>query len=686
MKKLKFVLFPIVLLFVVVFTGTIIRATTPTVDVVLTSVFDETNILSQGSVSKTYGSTFSFDTNVLNGLPEGTTFAYWVVNGSVRPELLINHQFTITNQLELVAVFSPANKHTVLFMDSNGKLLKTAFVNNGETISDSGIMIPSKPGFEVKTGLDKWNGSLTNITKDEVFILQYNKVTTATYALSVSGGSGAGTYNYNDVVTVNAEVPGGKYFSHWKEGTHIVSYNQSYKFSMLTARSIEAVFVDSPVTATPVVSMSNNLQIRDWYRSYLCQFLIPEGYTYVEHGIITSMNSGVINFDTGDVVRRLSNKFFGETNEFVMSIPIGSHKSARAYLVVKQGDTILTYFSDNIPYSVEMMPSNGAQEPSGSGTQELPYLISNASELYWISQNSASWNKYFEQTSHIDLSMTKYWYEGAGWLPIGVDISNSFTGSYDGKGYIIDGLTVNRPNTGNVGLFGHVGNSTATTTIKNLGLTNVEVRGARGAGSLIGRVTGQVNTVVSYCYADGGIVVGDGATGGLVGTFNSYMETPSRAQAAHFPRLIYSYANINVSYSGKVDAGKDKFGGLAGCGQKGTIENSYAMGSVTADGCDRVGGLAGCIDLEGKVENVYSTGQVSGSNATQIGGLVGRLGSGVPSLYNFWDTQTSGQATSAVGDGKTTSEMKTQGTYTGWNFTTIWNISSSINNGYPYLR
>ncbi len=35
---------------------------------------------------------------------------------------------------------------------------------------------------------------------------------------------------------------------------------------------------------------------------------------------------------------------------------------------------------------------------------------------------------------------------------------------------------------------------------------------------------------------------------------------------------------------------------------------------------------------------------------------------------------------------KTASEMKTQSTYEGWNFETIWNINSSINNGYPFLR
>jgi len=61
----------------------------------------------------------------------------------------------------------------------------------------------------------------------------------------------------------------------------------------------------------------------------------------------------------------------------------------------------------------------------------------------------------------------------------------------------------------------------------------------------------------------------------------------------------------------------------------------------------------------------------------------------------FWDTQTSGQSSSAAGTGKTTAEMKTLSTFTsaGWDFegeiangtNNYWDLSGSINNGYPYL-
>lgn len=330
-----------------------------------------------------------------------------------------------------------------------------------------------------------------------------------------------------------------------------------------------------------------------------------------------------------------------------------------------------------------------AVEPSsGNGEAGNPYQIATLANLYWIAEVSSRWDKHYIQTANIDAHATKDWFEGAGWTPIGSEVR--FTGSYDGQGYYIERLKIDRPDTDNVGLFGHVGDDSAATTIKNLGLKDVSVKGARGTGSLIGRVTGNINTVVENCYALGGAVIGDGATGGLVGSFNSFQDNPANAEGFR-PRMLRCYTDIAVSFSGKAEAGKDKFGGLAGCAQKGRIENSYARGSVTADGGSRIGGLAGCFDLRGRIENCYSTGAVSGSEATEIGGLSGSSGTGANAgswANSFWDTETSGRDTSAAGTGKTTEQMKTQSIFTGagWDFEEIWAIDAAINDGYPYLQ
>ena len=69
-------------------------------------------------------------------------------------------------------------------------------------------------------------------------------------------------------------------------------------------------------------------------------------------------------------------------------------------------------------------------------------------------------------------------------------------------------------------------------------------------------------------------------------------------------------------------------------------------------------------NITGDVTQCYSTGSVSGAG----GGLVGFNGGVVTG--SFWDTQTSGQAASDGGTGKTTAEMQTAKTFldAGWDF------------------
>ncbi|MFO8011269.1 MAG: hypothetical protein R6U89_10740 [Dehalococcoidia bacterium] len=327
--------------------------------------------------------------------------------------------------------------------------------------------------------------------------------------------------------------------------------------------------------------------------------------------------------------------------------------------------------------------------------------------LLWISTTSSSWGAYFEQTADIDASDTSGWNIGAGFSPIGGGgTDQKFDGVYDGGGHVISNLTINRPNTVNVGLFGHIGESGSGdgVEIKNLVLTNVDIKGARGTGSLVGRVTGDENTFITRCTASNGTVIGNGATGGLVGSNNSYVETPSDRN--HHPTIQYSYANVSVSWS-TIGAG-DKIGGLAGCNQKGKIYYSHARGSVTVDNSgeqteptpQRVGGLAGCILIRGYIINSYSAGNVStAGTVNDVGGFVGSGGGGGSNGDTencFWDTETSGQSSSSPGSGctgKTTTQMQTQSTFTdtategldeSWDFTNTWEMNEDVT--YPLLQ
>ena len=83
-----------------------------------------------------------------------------------------------------------------------------------------------------------------------------------------------------------------------------------------------------------------------------------------------------------------------------------------------------------------------------------------------------------------------------------------------------------------------------------------------------------------------------------------------------------------------------------------------AVGSV----CRRSGGRN-----IGSISDCYSTGSVSGT--TNVSGLVENNDGIIVS--SFWDTNSSGQTTSAGGTGMTTAQMQTLSTFTsaGWDFT-----------------
>ena len=117
-----------------------------------------------------------------------------------------------------------------------------------------------------------------------------------------------------------------------------------------------------------------------------------------------------------------------------------------------------------------------------------------------------------------------------------------------------------------------------------------------------------------------------------------------------------------VRVTGQI-TGQNKIGGLVGRNEN-EIQNSYSGASVTGE--DQVGGLIGI--NAGSIKNTYAKGEVTGSENT--GGLIGS-DQGL-TLNSFWDTNLSGQATSAGGEGRTTAEMTNLDTFT----TADWNIRS----------
>ncbi|MCX8064375.1 MAG: hypothetical protein N3G21_04305 [Candidatus Hydrogenedentes bacterium] len=252
----------------------------------------------------------------------------------------------------------------------------------------------------------------------------------------------------------------------------------------------------------------------------------------------------------------------------------------------------------------------------------------------------------YELTQNIDASVTLGWNSGAGFAPIG-SVSNPFTGKFDGKGYKISNLHINRGGQGYTGLFSCVG---STGEVKNLGIEGNSVNGGNRSGGLVGLNAG----LVFRCYSKSS-VSGPARIGGLVGVNNG--------------TISQSFSTGNVT-------GSSVLGGLVG-ENNGTIYQSYALGPTNGSS-QRIGGLVGA--NYGTIIECFSAGYVTGANNT--GGLVGYSSGGVVT-DSYWDIETSGRTTSAGGVGLTSAEMKFQITFSNWDFTNVWTINEGST--YPYL-
>ncbi len=247
-------------------------------------------------------------------------------------------------------------------------------------------------------------------------------------------------------------------------------------------------------------------------------------------------------------------------------------------------------------------------------------------------------------TLMIDIDSTSAGYEelagpdandGKGWQPIGTS-ADPFTGTFDGQGYEIRDLRIDRPGEDRVGLFGAISEGAL---IEHTGVADAVVVGRRHVGGLVG-YNYYHSPAIRNSYSTGS-VTGYSSVGGLVGygyqsTVSDSYSTGSVTGHHNVGGLVGHIwlATVSNSYSSATVAGDSHHvGGLVGSIDGSTVSNSYATGSVS--GGRNVGGLVGHVESL-SVSNSYATGSVIGDE--NVGGLVGYLERGrVSNSYYDYD-------------------------------------------------
>jgi len=359
-----------------------------------------------------------------------------------------------------------------------------------------------------------------------------------------------------------------------------------------------------------------------------------------------------------------------------------------------------------------------AEKPSGNGLETDPYKISTLENLYWLSQNPDDWSRYFIQTKDIDASATKKWHMGdhdanpatpdsaMGFSPIGRNVFKDFSGSYNGQGFTIKNLYINRPTENHVGLFGFVQTYTPKKDIRNIKLVNASIKGKSYVGSIVGYNN---RTKLTNCSVSGIIEGTHSYVGGLVGEnyFNAMVKNCDfqgtvKAVGDNVGGLIGKNTQSTLfqsTVSGTIQSSGNNIGGVVGRDKASIVQETSASIAVKSEG-GYIGGLIG-FAVESAVTDCYSAGSVKGhwdiggligfgnfmtiktsytatllSGYSGLGGLVGRAQT-VSTIQSYWDRQISGiQQTEAL-SAKSTSEMLTESAYIGWDFGTTWKIAEA---------
>lgn len=358
--------------------------------------------------------------------------------------------------------------------------------------------------------------------------------------------------------------------------------------------------------------------------------------------------------------------------------PATSFSGSRSASVVRWLHTLV--FASIV--SVLVVSAAAGKYGGGSGIETDPYLIRTAGDLDLLGSSQDDWGKSFRLMADIDLkdcNETNFHLIGH-WGSWGDAANRPFNGIFDGNDRTISNFHYRDMKANGIGLFRYMN----VGEIKNLRLRNVKiVTDGVDVGSLIGYFGGGA---VVDCEVTGADVTGNTYVGGLIGTADGIVsQCSSRGRVTgimHVGGLIgdVGEGTIKRSYSKASVSGNDSVGGLIGItlNQASVVDSCYANGSVK--GGVYAGGLVGQV-VAGRVYRCYSTGAVSGGQA--VGGLVGAKRVLGDVIVSFWDSQRSGQTTSAGGMPKTTAEMWASSTYSGWDFDATWTICEGGN--YPVL-
>ena len=271
-----------------------------------------------------------------------------------------------------------------------------------------------------------------------------------------------------------------------------------------------------------------------------------------------------------------------------------------------------------------------AADGGDGSTEDLPssaIAISSVDELVMIC-NEYPADGYYYLTGDIDLSYAlseygDYYNGGKGWEPIG-NSNTPFKGTFDGRGYTIKGLSINRWGQEHIGLFGY----TSGATIKNCKLDIVKIVGNNHVGGFAGY---SYNSTFESCETLGGTISSSSSvrsySGGMVGYTNGTVTISNCTNNGAVSSFSHTESSHSYSYSGGMVGYANATATINNCTNNGAVSSSSSP-SDARDARSYSGGMVGYANATATISNCTNNGAVSSSSYSRYsysysGGMVG---------------------------------------------------------------
>lgn len=284
---------------------------------------------------------------------EGKKFLYWQNANSKRVVSTENsYTFTLGSNTTIYAVYSEApveGQLLVEFIDKNGKVLHSAYVDSGTTV---GEIKPADP-FSVGYIFNGWSNSDTDVISIPTYIMaMYTPDPNEKAEISVingklDGGETTRVFAYNELVEVTPDTaPENTVFAYWKRDGKIVSYSENYSFYAWGDTTVEAVFAAEMPDAMPRVIMDAEVKGTDRNKAiFMAERTVPDGYTLVESGMLLADDSDELTL--GNYQIKAAAQSTEPNGQFtVRQDSVSGVLYARAYLIYEDDGVFRVVYSD----------------------------------------------------------------------------------------------------------------------------------------------------------------------------------------------------------------------------------------------------------------------------------------------------------------------------------------------------